>query len=71
MLIMLLLPKYPAAEKSCHLAHRFSQTYLYPRSAVCVVLLAVKSGSSSSSVVDALISLMVIMRADQSVGHKT
>ena len=70
MLIMLLLPKYPVVVKLCHLAHRFHKC-AYPRTAVCVVQLGVKFGSSSSSGVDALISLMVIMRSNQAVGHKT
>ena len=48
-----------------------SKKSAYFRSAASKVMLRIKFGSSLNSAVDALISLMVIMPANQTVGHKT
>ena len=56
--------------KSFHLAHRFSQTCI-PLFRRLFVLFGAKFGSSPSSDVDALISLMVIMRSNQTIGQET
>jgi len=52
--IMLLLPKYPAAEKPCHLAHRFPQTCIPLLSGLCG---AVGSSSAGRSRVQAALAL--------------